>query len=102
MAAGKAPARGTGGLTSLIAGGRMPGFGGPPGPPGQRRTAGAAQGSKTAVPTAAVKKTLWYIDDSGKLAVTLVEAGMSDGLTTELVGADELDGKKVILRIKVE
>ncbi len=102
MAAGKAPARGTGGLTSLIAGGRMPGFGGPPGPPGQRRTAGAAQGSKTAVPTAAVKKTLWYLDDSGKLAVTVVEAGMSDGLTTELVGADELDGKKVILRIKVE
>ena len=99
MAAGKAPARSTGGLTSLIAGGRMPGFGGPP---GQRRTAGAAQGSKTAVPTAAVKKTLWYLDDAGKLAVIRVEAGMSDGLTTELVGADELEGKKVILKIKVE
>jgi len=99
LAAGKAPARTTGGLTSLIAGGRMPGFGGPA---GQRRTSTTAQGSKTAAPAAVVKKTLWYIDDSGKLAVTLVEVGMSDGLTTELVGADELDGKKVILRIKAE
>ena len=99
LAAGKAPARTTGGLTSLIAGGRMPGFGGPA---GQRRTSTTAQGSKTAAPAAVVKKTLWYIDDSGKLAVTLVEVGMSDGLTTELVGTDELEGRKVILKIKAE
>jgi len=34
--------------------------------------------------------------------VTMVEPGLSDGITTELVGADSLEGKKVILKIKAE
>jgi HlyD family secretion protein len=109
VAAGKTTARTSGGLTSLL-GGRMPGPGGFGGPPGERqsttgqagRTGSASQGANAPGPAAVPKKTLWYIDDSGKLAVTLVEPGLSDGLTTELVGADGLEGKKVILKIKAE
>ena len=61
---------------------------------------GAARGANVAA--AAAKKPLWYLDDSGKLAVILVEPGLSDGLSTELVGAEGLEGKKVILKIKAE
>ena len=94
------------GLAGLLAGGRVPGVGGFGGGPGQNR-AGQQQGgqngaavAKTPAPVA--KKTLWYLGDSGKLAVTLVEAGLSDGLTTEIVGADNLEGKKVIVKIRAE
>jgi HlyD family secretion protein len=117
IADGKAPAARSSGLTSLMSGNRFPGggFGGPPpgGPPPGGRASGsaglagaAAKGASASAPAsapaAAAKKTLWYLDDSGKLAVALVEPGLSDGLTTELVGADRLEGRKVILKIKAE
>ena len=111
IASGKATTAKSG-LSSLISGSRVPGAGGFGGPPGGlpgatsrtgARTTGLASGSAQAASAPAVaKKPLWYLDESGKLAVVLVEPGLSDGLTTELVGADSLEGKKVILKIKVE
>jgi len=106
LASGKAPAAAArSGLSSLMGGGRIPGaggFGGPSG--GARRPGSAGQAGQPGAATSVVvaKKTLWYIDDAGKLAVVLVEPGLSDGLTTELVGAEALEGKKVILKIKAE
>jgi len=103
IAAGKAPAARSG-ISSLMSGGRVPGAGGFGGPPGANRqpTARPAGQANAAAAVVVAKKTLWYIDDAGKLAVTLVEPGLSDGLTTELVGADSLEGKKMILKIKAE
>lgn len=103
LAADKAPANGPSGLAGLMGGARMPGAGGFGGGFGPNRASGpqvAATAGKGAAPAA--KKTLWYLDDSGKLAVILVEPGLSDGLATELVGAEELEGRKVILKIKAE
>ena len=106
VAAGKTPAAAArSGLSSLMSGARIPGAGGFGGPPGgtrqaTARPAGAAGAAAT--PVAAAKKPLWYIDEAGKLAVIMVEPGLSDGITTELVGADSLEGKKVILKIKAE
>ncbi len=110
IAAGKTPAGAPGGLSSLMGGARFPGggFGGQRRPAQATPTAqsgglsGAAQGAGASAPVAAPKKPLWYMDDSGKLAVVMVGVGMSDGLTSELVGADALEGKKVILKIKAE
>lgn len=108
IAAGKTPPARSG-LTNIMGGMRFPGggFGGPPnqrsaqgGQVGQNGGAGS-QGSSAAA-QAAAKKPLWYLDATGNLAVTLVEPGLSDGLNTELVGADSLEGKKMIVKVKVE
>jgi len=96
------------GLTGLLAGGRVPGQGGFGGGFSLNRAASGQQqgsqsgaaGAKTAAPVA--KKTLWSLDESGKLSVSIVEPGLSDGLSTEIVGADSLEGKKVIVKIKAE
>jgi HlyD family secretion protein len=92
-AASSATTKKTTGLTSLMSGG---GMGGPPG----AKTSSSASGA-TAQATVA-KKALWYLDGSGQLAVTMVETGVSDGSKTELVGAADLDGKSVILKVKAE
>jgi HlyD family secretion protein len=40
---------------------------------------------------------LWYLDDSGKLAVERVTKGVTDGKSTEIVGADAIvEGSRVI------
>jgi HlyD family secretion protein len=89
-------------------GGMGGGFGGPPGTGGtsSRRsgqTVSAAAGTTgTAVESVAVKKALWYLDDSGKLAAAMVEVGVSDGTKTQVSGADALEGKKIILKVKAE
>lgn len=110
--ASEATAQGPSGLSGLLGGVRMPGPGGfgggfgpsraPGGQAGRERggSQGAASAGKGATPVA--KKTLWYLDDSGRLAVTLVEPGLSDGFSTELAGAEGLEGRKVILKIKAE
>jgi HlyD family secretion protein len=110
IAAGKAPPARSG-LSNIMGGMRFPGggFGGPQrqaqgGQAGQNGGAGS-QGSSAAAQAAAqaaAKKPLWYLDEAGNLAVTLVEPGLSDGLNTELVGADGMEGKKIILKVKVE
>jgi HlyD family secretion protein len=128
---GKSTTQKPGGLSSLMSGG-MGGPGGGPGgaggPPGGfggasgvRRSstrnsgqstqngqvvsaaAGAANGT-TSVTTesVAVKKPLWYIDNAGKLAAIMVEIGVSDGTKTEIVGANSLEGTKIILKVKAE
>jgi len=107
----------TGGLTSLMSGGGR-GFGGPMGGPmgGPGRPSGsgtnsgqgtgqngAQQSGQTAgASVAVVRKPLWYLDGSGKLAALMVQVGASDSLNTEVIGADSLEGKKVILKVKVE
>jgi HlyD family secretion protein len=48
------------------------------------------------------QKPLWYVGTDGALGVYMVTVGSSDGTNTELVGADNLLGKKVIQKIKVE
>lgn len=98
----------TSGLTSLMSGGRMMGgAGGPPGgfggPGGQRSSSktSASQGAAADASTV-VRKPLWYLDDSGKLAAVMVEVGVSDASKTEVIGVDSLVGKKIILKVKAE
>ena len=57
-----------------------------------------------AVPAAATRsrKPLWYLDSQGKPAVILVATGSSDRTNTELLEADDLEGKTVILKVKAE
>jgi HlyD family secretion protein len=116
---------GQGGGPGGAPGGMGGGFGGPPGMggSGSRRSsssgssktgqsgqtvsaaAGESAGSSgTAVESVAVKKALWYLDDAGKLAAAMVEVGVSDGTKTQITGAgaDALEGKKIILKVKAE
>jgi HlyD family secretion protein len=75
----------------------------PPRPPqrGSKNTGanGAAAPDAAAGPN---KKPLWYLDGQGKPAVLLVATGTSDGTNTELLEADGLVGKTVILKVKTE
>jgi len=87
-----------GGLTSLMSGSR--GFGGPPGP-GAGQT-GSQSGAGHSGQSTVTRKPLWYADDSGKLAAVMVQAGISDATKTEIIGADALEGKKIILKVKVD
>jgi HlyD family secretion protein len=92
------------GLTGMMMGG--PGMGGPGGPPGSRTSAGTASGTgPTAQATAAaitVRKALWYLDANGDYQCVLVTVGVSDGINTEVSGAEGLEGMKVILKEKAE
>ena len=96
-----------GGLSGLMGGGLPGGPGGPGGMPGSGRNAaagGAAAGGTEAGGVSAkiaASKTLWYLDDAGKLAVSLVQAGASDETMTELLGAEGLEGHKVIVKLQV-
>ena len=92
----KTTTQGTG-LSGILTGGGM----GVPGGPGSRETAGTAASSPTVTATID-KKPLWYLDAQGKIAVRLVGVGSSDGINTEIIGADELEGSQVILREKAE
>jgi HlyD family secretion protein len=62
----------------------------PPRPP-------PGQGRRTAV----VMRNLWYIDSDGRLAVRQVQIGINNGSLTEIRGADDLEGKQVILRERI-
>ena len=85
-----------------LAGVMMPGPGGPrPGSSHSSQNAAASTAAAGAGADAVAKKSLWYLDDSGKLAVALVQAGVTDGTNTELIGADSLEGRRVIVKIKV-
>jgi HlyD family secretion protein len=72
-----------------------------PAPP--RRSPSANGSTEPATNTIAqARKPLWYVGDNGTVGVYMVSVGVSDGTNTELVGADSLEGKKIILKIKVE
>lgn len=98
---------GTTGLTGALMGGGMggPGMGGPGGRSwngqnqqnGQKSAANAQAGQQTVV-----RKPLWYLDASGKLAVLMVEVGASDSKNTEVSGSGLEEGKQFILKVKVE
>ena len=89
----------SGGLSNLM-GGRM--MGPPPGGWGGR-SSGQGQGQQgQGAQAQATRKPLWYVDESGKLAAVMVQPGISDLTKTEIVGADALEGKKVILKVKAE
>ena len=45
-------------------------------------------------------RNLWYIND-GKLAVLRVQTGITDGTSTEIVSKENLEGKQIILREKI-
>jgi HlyD family secretion protein len=101
----------TSGLTSLMSGGRMMGgAGGPPGGPGgpggqrssSKTSAALGTAGKDSGASTVVRKPLWYLDDSGKLAAAMVEVGVSDSSKTEVIGAESLEGKKIILKVKAE
>lgn len=113
-ASGTDAAKTAGGLSSLMSGGMPGGPGGPPGAPGAMggtgRTAGSAQsaagtagaGAGAVSAKLAASKTLWYLDESGQLAVKLVQAGASDDTMTELDDADGLEGTKIIVKLQVK
>lgn len=112
-AGGSEDSKTAGGLSSLMSGGMPGGPGGPPGAMGGAgRTAGAGVDTmRTGTGAAAVGaaagrlangKTLWYLDESGQLAVTLVQVGASDDTMTELVNADSLEGTKIIVKLQVK
>lgn len=109
-AAAKSGAQTAGGLTSLVSGGGPVGGGAPPGggpdggfpgAPGGGSTAGAKARTAGAAGTV-VKKTLWYVDDADGFQALLVETGVSDGSKTEILADASLEGRKILLREKVE
>ncbi|HEY9594119.1 MAG TPA: efflux RND transporter periplasmic adaptor subunit [Spirochaetia bacterium] len=92
QAAGQTPQR-AGGLAGMMM----------PGPPRRNNNATNGRGGQQQNGAQAVaKKPLWYVGSDGKLGVYMVQTGTSDGTNTEIVGADALIGKQVILKVKVE
>lgn len=88
-----------GGLSGILSAGG-PGPGGPGAGSGKTETATAE--ATTTDAAAKAKKALWYLDAQGKLAVRMVGIGSSDGIKTEITGAEDLEGTQVILREKGE
>ena len=82
-----------GGAMGGAMGGPPPGAGGPPG------GGFGAQGSSSR--QAAVvenRKTLWLLETDGSLSMRTVAAGSSDGSNTELLNADDILGRDVVVR----
>lgn len=71
-------------------GGGGPGFGGPGG-------GGPQRPARTPRPNDTV--TLWYVDKDGKVAMTRVRAGLSDGQKTEVRGQGITEGMQVIVAV---
>ena len=69
----------------------------PDGDPGDQ-TAQSAQAARAG----AARKPLWFLDDAGKLEVVLVRTGAASATSTELIGAEALEGRKVVVREKVQ
>lgn len=99
----QAAAQGGAGAAAVNAQNRPKGLTGmmmPQRPQHDRKNANSAQ---DAVPAAAKNmKSLWYLDAGGRLAVRMVEVGASNGTSTEIVGADDLEGQAIIVKAKVE
>lgn len=95
-AEGGAGSRSSGGLM----GGGMP-------IPGAGRPPGSASSNGGVLPgpggqAGGQRKPLWYLDEEQELAVLMVETGATDGTSTEIIGPPELEGKKVVLKIKAD
>jgi HlyD family secretion protein len=61
-----------------------------PRPPPQH----AGEGNRAAV----VMRNIWYLNSEGKPEVIRVQTGSTNGSLTEIIAAEELEGKQVILR----
>ena len=72
-----------------------PGFGGPGGGPGGG--GGAPRPPRAPRPNDMV--TLWYVGKDGKVAMTRVRAGLSDGQKTEVRGQGITEGMEVIVAV---
>jgi HlyD family secretion protein len=86
------------GLAGLVTGGG-PGMRGMGPPPGGGR--GAAGQSGPAERQPAPMKNLWYINGEGRLNVIRVRSGVSNGVNTEIISTEDLEGKQIILREKI-
>ena len=68
-----------------------------------RRTGGAQQpqqqGNKSAA--GANIKTLWYINNEGQLDVFAVKTGISNSAYSEIITAQDVEGKKIILKERI-
>ena len=91
-------------VTNAITGGRAGGGGNPYGhPTGPSNLSGTTNQAETDAGPAGPKpeRTLWYTDETGKLASLQVYAGTSDGLRTAVSPVEEsrdIEGMRIILR----
>jgi len=73
--------------------------------PAQRTGGGARQsgqgGGQGRNEPAVIMRTLWYINEDGRLGVMQVRTGISDGSSTEVFLTEEFDGRQVILRERI-
>lgn len=70
-------------------------------PPGGDAT--AAQGGDAGAPLdPGTRKTLWYLDEKGELQVLVVTTGITDGSATQILSSQDLEGKQVIQKEKVQ
>jgi len=93
------------GLTDMLMGGAGRGPGGFGGGQftagGGRQVQGQGQRQGRSEAPAIVMRNLWYVNNEGKLDVMQVQTGISSGSFTEIRGAEDLEGKQVILREKI-
>ncbi|MCL2067308.1 MAG: efflux RND transporter periplasmic adaptor subunit [Treponema sp.] len=90
------------GIAGLMmgAGGRQGGAMMMGGRQGANRQAGG-QGQSRNIPAAVVMRNLWYIGGDGRLEVMQVQTGITNGSFTEIISAEELEGRQVILRERI-
>ncbi|MCL2230439.1 MAG: efflux RND transporter periplasmic adaptor subunit [Treponema sp.] len=67
---------------------------------GTRRQAGGSGEARRARPTV-VYRNLWFVSGDGKLEVMQVRTGISDGVNTEIITDEDLEGRQVILRERI-
>lgn len=92
-AAGSSLLGGMGAPMGAPMGGPPPGAGGPPG--GGFGAQGSSSRQAAAVEN---RKTLWLLEADGSLSMRTVAAGSSDGSNTELLNADDILGRDVVVR----
>jgi hypothetical protein len=62
---------------------------------------GSGKGETSLPAIAEGNKTLWYFD-GGTLAVRLVRVGAGNGTSTEVIGADDREGRQIIVKATAE
>jgi len=67
---------------------------------GRQQGGQGGQGGSRRTP-AIVMRNLWFINTDGKLDVIRVQAGISNGSSTEIMSAENLEGRQFILREKI-
>jgi HlyD family secretion protein len=85
--------------------GRGPGGGSggaPPGKTGNKERSAAATPIAAPTENSAEMKNLWYENEKGVPESIPVMTGVTDGIHTEILGPDDLEGRQIIEKIKVE